>query len=356
MPQPAEDKQAIRQTRDIVNARLGEMISGLLGNDSLEKQYAAGSVTAPAGAAAEKEGIVSADTKTALLIAQAAERTLRAAEKVNFFHTHRDQIVADVKQEVKDKQAEHAEQFRARSQEHQKIKEKPSFIQRIFGAHAAPVKISPEERFEFENGQRLIERQAYSNRETALGYVSPRNDTFKYVGAENDAPALKSAQATTLAAQMYLNNEIESRLYKSDFPLDYGVSEVGESYTEGLKKKAAADFKTAATLLEQEGHGAAAAKLKAVAGSINVTVQNAPAPDELVKRMYKQEEANVDFSNQQMSMWTMATFGHRAGFEKENCDKLMKLINPESKGLEPPPVALTIKAGNTPALGASKPA
>lgn len=355
MSEPQQDKQAVKQTRDILNARLGEMITGLLGDDSLEKKYAAGPVADAAGASAEKVGIVSADTKTALLIAQAAERTLRAAEKVTFFHIHRDQIVEDVKQEVKDKQAEHAETFRARSEEHQKIKNPPNFFQRVFGLHAAPVQIPKEERFAFENGQRQIANEAYARRETALGYVSPKADTFKYVGAEGDAPALKSAQATMLAAQMYLNNEIESRLYKSDFPLDYGVSEVGESYTQGLKQKAAADFKIAAALLDKEGHGPAAVKLNAVANSIAVTAPDAPGPDVLVKKLYKQEEANVDFSNQQMSMWTMATFGHRAGFEKENCDRLMKLINPQSGGLDAAP-APTIKAGNTPAFNASKPA
>ncbi len=96
-------------------------------------------------------------------------------------------------------------------------------------------------------------------------------------------------------------------------------------------------------------------KLNAVANSIAVTAPDAPGPDVLVKKLYKQEEANVDFSNQQMSMWTMATFGHRAGFEKENCDRLMKLINPQSGGLDAAP-APTIKAGNTPAFNASKPA
>lgn len=352
MTEPTQDKQAVKQTRDILNARLGEMITGLLGDDSLEKKYAAGPVDGAAGAAAEKSGIVSADTKTALLIAQAAERTLRAAEKTAFFHAHRDEISADIKQQVADQQAAHAEKFKAAIPG--LTENKQTFIQRVFGINAAKTGLSQEERYTLEREQRQIERKAYEQRETELGYVSPSDNTFRYVGAAGDAPALQSAQATALAAQMYLNNEIESRLYKSAFPLDMGVSAVGESYIDGLKQKAAADLGAAGALLEQEGHGAAAARLKAVVTAIGAPSHNAAGPDALVKKLYQQEESNVGYSNQQMSMWTMATFAHRAGFEKENCDKLMKLINPQSDGLSPPPQ--TVRAGNTPAPNASKPA
>lgn len=352
MTEPNQDKQAVKQTRDILNARLGEMITGLLGDDSLEKKYTAGPVEGAAGAAAEKSGIVSADTKTALLIAQAAERTLRAAEKTAFFHAHRDEISADIKQQVADQQAAHAEKFKTAAAD--TTENKQTFIQRIFGLHAAKTGLSQEERYTLEREQRQIENKAYEQRETELGYVSPNDNTFRYVGAAGDAPALQSAQATALAAQMYLNNEIESRLYKSAFPLDMGVSAVGESYIDGLKQKAAADLSAAGALLEQEGHGAAASRLKAVVSSIGAPSHNTAGPDELVRKLYKQEESNVGYSNQQMSMWTMATFAHRAGFEQENCDKLMKLINPQSNGLaEPPPQ--TVRAA-TAAPSTSKPA
>ena len=353
MSEPQHDKQAVKQTRDILNARLGEMITGLLGDDSLEKKYAAGPVADAAGASAEKAGIVSADTKTALLIAQAAERTLRAAEKVTFFHEHRDQIVADLKQQVTDLQAEHAAAFQP--PEPEETKARPTFLQRIFRLNAEKTAAPVDHRYQLERELRQIEHKAYENRETDLGYVSPKEDTFKYVGAEGDAPALKSAQATMLAAQMYLNNELESRLYKSVFPLDGGVREAGATYNEGLKQKAAADFKIAAALLEKEGHGPVAVRLKAVAANIDVSGQNAPGPDELVRTLYKQEESSVSYSNQKMSMWTMATFAHRAGFEKENCDRLMKLINPQSNGLAEPPPPQTVRAA-TAAPTTSKPA
>jgi len=69
--------------------------------------------------------------------------------------------------------------------------------------------------------------------------------------------------------------------------------------------------------------------------------------------MYEQEEWNVGYSNQQMNMWTMATFGHRAGFDAENCEKLMRLINPSSGGLKEP--AQTVKSENAPAFNQSRP-
>jgi len=102
--------------------------------------------------------------------------------------------------------------------------------------------------------------KTHEARQTELGYVSPSAETFKYVGSDGDADSLKSAQATMVAAQMYLNNEIESRLYKSDFPLDIGVSSVGAEFIDGLKQKALGDLKTASSILGQEGHGGAAAR------------------------------------------------------------------------------------------------
>ncbi|MBW7910795.1 MAG: hypothetical protein H3C49_05910, partial [Alphaproteobacteria bacterium] len=185
MTEPNQDKQAVKQTRDILNARLGEMITGLLGDDSLEKKYAAGPVDGAAGAAAEKSGIVSPDTKTALLIAQAAERTLRAAEKTAFFHAHRDEISADIKQQVADQQAAHAEKFKTAAAD--TTENKQTFIQRIFGLHAAKTGLSQEERYTLEREQRQIEHKAYEQRETELGYVSPNDNTFRYVGAAGDA-------------------------------------------------------------------------------------------------------------------------------------------------------------------------
>lgn len=351
---PQTDKQAIRQTRDILGARLGEMITGLLGDDSLEKQYAGGAgPSEAAGAAAEKGGIVSAESKTALLIAQAAERTLRAAEKTAFIIAHRDEIAADLAQNIKDQQYDHGEAFRAKIKEEVDRKNPPTFLQRIFQSHAERYGLTREERFTLEREQRAIETKAYENKQTELGYVSPADTAFKYVGADGDPQALKSAQATMVAAQMYLNNEIESRLYKSAFPLDIGVSSVGADFIDGLKQKAADDLKIAGEMLEKDGHGAAAQRLGAVAASIGVSAAPAQAPDALVKEMYRNEEWNVAYSNQAMSMWTMASFGHRTGFDEDNCDRLMKLINPASSGLHEP--AQTAKAGIAPAPKAAAP-
>ncbi|MDP2206647.1 MAG: hypothetical protein Q8K65_10130 [Alphaproteobacteria bacterium] len=359
------DKQAVKDTRALLNARFGEIVTGLIGDERAEnifnketpratgvaESFNTGSAPPEAsGALAQKAEFVSAETKTALLIAQAAERTLRATEKVAFFTEQRDQIVTDLKQQIEDKQYAYATDFKAKVKEKIDQTTPHSFLQRIFQSHAERYALTQKERYALERGQRDIEFKVFADRQTELGYISANDSTFKYVGAAGDTPALQSAQATMLAAQMYLNNEIESRLYKSDFPLDIGVSAVGATFIDGLKQKAASDLKTASDILAQEGHSGAAARLNAVIASIGVDAlpKSAPTPDILVKKMYEREESNVAYSNQQMSMWTMATFGHRAGFDKENCDRLIKLINPA--GAEPAAPAQTAKAENAPAF------
>lgn len=361
----ADDKQAVKDTRALLNARFGEIVTGLIGDNRTENIFNAetlrpsavgdafntsSAVPEAAGAQAQKAGFVSAETKTALLIAQAAERTLRAAEKVQFFTEQRDQIVTDLKQQVEDKQYAYATDFKAKVKENIDQKTPHSLLQRIFQSHAERYALTQKERYELERGQKDIEFKAFADRQTELGYVSANDTTFKYVGAAGDTPALQSAQATMLAAQMYLNNEIESRLYKSDFPLDIGVGSVGADFIDGLKQKAASDLKIAGDMLAQEGHSGAAARLNAVIASIGADAlpKSAPTPDVLVKKMYEREEWNVSYSNQQMSMWTMATFGHRAGFDKENCDRLIKLINPA--GGAPAAPAQSVKAENAPAF------
>lgn len=357
----ADDKQAVKGTRALLNARFGEIVTGLIGDNRAEDTFnketprattvgaAFNTSSAPpeaSGTQAQKAEFVSAETKTALLIAQAAERTLRAAEKVEFFTERRDQIVTDLKQQIEDKQYAFATAFEAKVKEEIDRTTPHTFMQRIFQSHAERYALSSKERYELERGQRDLEFKAFAERQTELGYISANDATFKYVGAAGDTPALQSAQATMLAAQMYLNNEIESRLYKSDFPLDIGVSTVGATFIDGLKQKAASDLKTASDILAQEGHSGAAARLNAVIASIGADAlpKSAPMPDILVKQLYEREERNVAYSNQQMSMWTMATFGHRAGFDKENCDRLIKLINPSAG--EPVAPAQTAKAEN----------
>lgn len=351
-----QDKNAVKQIRDLLGARFGEIVTGLIGDSSVEKAFNGGSPPAEASAAvAEKAGVVSAETKTALLIAQAAERTLRAVAKIEFFSSQQEQIVADLKQQIEDKQYAYAQDFEAKARAEIDLKTPRTFLQRVFQSNAERYALTKDQRLEVERGQRNIEMDAHEARQTELGYVSPNSTTFKYVGSDGDADSLKSAQATMVAAQMYLNNEIESRLYKSYFPLDIGVGSVGTEFIDGLKQKALGDLKTASSILGQEGHGGAAARLNAVVASLDSPSlqKSAPGPDALVKKMYEREEWNVGYSNQQMNMWTMATFAHRTGFDAEHCEKLMKLINPSSGGLKEP--AQTVKAENAPAFSQSRP-
>jgi len=74
----------------LLDARFGEIVAGLIGDSRVENALKNGNAPAEAsGAVAEKTGVISAETKTALLIAQAAERTLRAVAKVEFLRNIR---------------------------------------------------------------------------------------------------------------------------------------------------------------------------------------------------------------------------------------------------------------------------
>ncbi len=55
MSEPQQDKQAVKQTRDILNARLGEMITGLLGDDNLEKNTPPAQLRTPQAPAPKRQ-------------------------------------------------------------------------------------------------------------------------------------------------------------------------------------------------------------------------------------------------------------------------------------------------------------
>ena len=101
----AQEKTAV-DIREACSLRLGEMIEAVIGDSRLKEIYTAqekyphdtGGLSA--GETALKSGIISADTKTALLIAQAAERTLRLADKTEHFIDNVEKINQGVEDQV----------------------------------------------------------------------------------------------------------------------------------------------------------------------------------------------------------------------------------------------------------------
>lgn len=82
----------VKKIREVMNGRIGEIIKEVIGNDTLQKifeqpehneKYIEQNLKGtPSGIIALELGIVDAETKNALLLAQAAERTARNAERM----------------------------------------------------------------------------------------------------------------------------------------------------------------------------------------------------------------------------------------------------------------------------------
>lgn len=314
---------SIESTREACGLRLGEMIEAIIGDSRLKEMYEAQEKYPhdmdglSAGQCALKAGIISPDTKTALLVAQAAERTLQLADKVEHFLANVDQI----NKGVDDKINAATEAKTAEITKELGLKDKRTFIQKAFDLYSAP-ELTPEHRRELSNIGRDIKTQAQKD----LGRVSLNdNPTFKYVGAEGDHDILKAAQTTHLVAQMYLNNEIDSRFESKIFPAEQGVSSAGNTYVDGLRRDGAKFYNDAALLLTKEGNMDAADAMRHVAQQIAQKVEgkNAPTPTELLTRMIRDEEWAVGRGNQELSFWTSsASIGHRYGFEPEQQGKL----------------------------------
>jgi hypothetical protein len=270
----------IGKTRSVMNNFLGEIITQVVGNDRVQKLFEGQSIPEDlagksTGEIALKLGVITPDTKTGLLVAQAAERTLRLAEKIE------------------------------------------------------ALSITPVEDKE--------KREALY---TSLSYVQMDSPVFKFVGSENDPDVLKSAQATWMAAQMYLNNEIDAVLYVSPFPLEQRVAAAGKGFVDGLKKKAADDYARASFMLEGEGHDDAVARLSAVSAHISAGIKNpaSPSPQTLVETLLFNEAWSVGETNQQFGMWSTIKVDPRTGFDDESGNRIIRLINKVSK---PPSAATT---------------
>jgi hypothetical protein len=236
----------ISKTRAAMGLRLGEIISAIIGDNRIKElfdqsgkhpdEYAGQST----GEMALKLNVVTPDTKTALLVAQAAERAYKLAEKAESYAQNHENLV---------------EYYRKKNKK--TSKESPLLID---GKSAGVV-----------------------------GYDDP---VFKFVGAERDPEVLKAAQATWMGAQIYLNQEVSSINQDAVAAgLENETSTMGPKFADGFRKAAAAFYAQAARLLDQEGHTAAAEKLKAVSRTLdhNVKNLNPPLPSVFVDYIYHHE-------------------------------------------------------------------
>lgn len=93
MAETTQKKAVYEPIRMSLNKPFGELILDVTGNPFVQKFYAAKKDAAiPAGQIAENLGVIDSETKTALLLAQAAERVLELSEQIDSLyrpHKHR---------------------------------------------------------------------------------------------------------------------------------------------------------------------------------------------------------------------------------------------------------------------------
>lgn len=210
------------QVRASLGKRLGEIITDLLGDKRLQELYENGGAKPEAasglsaGEVALKAGVISADTKTALLVAQAAERAFGLSTEAGNLADSYDTTV---------------KQHRANKTRYDKS-----------GAHV----------------------------------VSHTADVFKYVGSDRDPPVLQQAQSLWMTAQMFYNNEIEALENRINQPGYVGGSSSMPGYKEGFQRMALKFYGEAADMLRREGHEDAAGKLEQVQKQLSKGVSAEP--------------------------------------------------------------------------------
>lgn len=284
------DAAELGRTRAAMNKPLGEIIASVIGDDRIKELFDAEGKhpdlykDEPTGLIALKLGVITPETKTALLVAQAAERTYQLAEKAGSMALNHDDLVKDQR--------------------------------------AQP-------------GKDIIDRKA-------AGFFPLDDPVFKFVGSDKDPDILKSAQATWVASQMYLNNQLESVIcHKEDVSWENPpMTPAGPDYAAGLKSEAARYYGVASDMLAQQGHSAAADRFAKIAQSmVPASPQNAPGPAQLVRTIATLEEKAVATANDDLGMWSgSSSVLYAPGLDPQNCNRLISLIDLGSPaGRQPQP-------------------
>lgn len=201
----------VKDIRQAMNGRIGEIISAVVGDDTLQKIFEqpehhkayieANQKGTPSGLIALDLGIVDQDVKNALLVAQAAERMARNAAQAQ-----------DVRAGAVDAK---------------------SLVKQTVGIH---------------------------------------DDVFKFVGSARDPQDLQEAQAGWQISQIWLNETLHEAVrnsrdgsYRNSV---YTMEGPGEDFSGGLLKAAAGYYKAAAATLESKGFADAGTKLRAAAADV----------------------------------------------------------------------------------------
>lgn len=309
-----KQEKTVTDIREACGLRLGEMIEAIIGDSRLKEIYTAqekyphDTDGLSAGETALKSGIISADTKTALLIAQAAERTLRLADKIDHFIENVEKLNQSIDDQAADAERKKEKEISAEL----KLQDKRTFLQKAFALYSAPGMT-----YAHRDAIKQVAQDAIAQAKKDLGYASlNQNKQFQFIGSDGDHDLLKAAQATHLVAQMYLNNEIDTYIKSDTFPEGLDAKHA----TNGLRREAAKFYSDAAMMMTKEGHFDAANAMRKVSNDIGkeLAQTNAATPTQLLTQMLTDEQWVVDRLNQDLNM----SFGHRFGFEPKQQEKL----------------------------------
>jgi len=270
----------VGKTRAAMNGFMGEIIADVIGETRVKELFdAAGKhpdeyKDKPTGQIALELGVITPETKNALLVAQAAERTLLAAAKARNLAT-----------------------------EHKNLVE-------------SGAKIDSKTLGIIEYGSEAYEK------------------TFKFVGSPRDPDILKAAQSTNQAAQLYLGHE--ARAIKEHYHTDAPLS-VGPKFADGLEQAAKRYYQTAADMLAKEGHTQAAERIANVAKSLRNTAKDAPVPSSLMDQIIVNERASNDWGNKAAMEQGYPGFSLNENYvgELKKVRDLTKLGQPATKAAAP---------------------
>lgn len=122
------------------------------------------------------------------------------------------------------------------------------------------------------------------------GYMAHDDAMFSFIYAANRPEALVAAQATWLAAQIYLNNEVKAVNDAGDgASFSVTATTLGTLYVGGFVKASAAFYAQAADMLHAEGHGLAATRIGAVGKAIaDIAPAAASLPSECINQLQRQ--------------------------------------------------------------------
>ncbi len=114
------------------------------------------------------------------------------------------------------------------------------------------------------------------------GFIPEDHKDFSYIGRDGDPDVLKKAQATMLAAQLYLNNEVQAIADNIARPDDVGKTQsLGPAYLDSFRAAASYYYAQAAEVLNKHGLTDVAENLSQVsqhiAGKITASTLVSPA-------------------------------------------------------------------------------